>query len=164
MTCFRLHETSCRDISSIPFFTEIETVAETSEQIASVTGLNEAIQATIANSGPGVIDAVVKHFATIETDKRKTMIIDGVKKHADAVKALEKIKPDHQIFSDDNVLLTNGWTAQRKGEREKAQKLVKKFEDALALALGKMDFKQLEEAVKGGGGQQQQNQGQAKEE
>jgi hypothetical protein len=121
-------------------------------ELTTVAELRSAIQTLISTSNPVVLDQVIETFVKQDRDRRAAMLIDGLKRHADADAALAKIKPDHVVFAEDGSPLQRGWTANRKGERDKAQKLLDKYANALNTAIATGEFKPLEEALKGGGG------------
>lgn len=111
--------------------------------------MREAIKRKIADSSVPVEIRVIDHFVEQETDRRAKLIIDGVMRLADAETALAKFKPDSMVFDDDGKMIQQGWSADNKSRREKAQKVVAKINEGLTLALAGADFKKLEEALKG---------------
>jgi hypothetical protein len=105
----------------------------------------------IAASTPDVVEAVIQSFVKTEKDRRAKVLVDGLNKHADAATALAKLKPDHMVFDNDGSMISQGWTANQKGAKDKAQKVVDKFTTALNAAISSGEFKLLEDALKGGG-------------
>lgn len=103
-----------------------------------------------SRAGATVNEQVVQHFIKLETDRRVALIIDGMKRLMAAETELLAIKPDHNIFGDDGVIVSQGWSAAQKNKKERAQKLVKRLTDVLHVAVSNSEFKMLEEALKGG--------------
>lgn len=119
------------------------------ETVKSVEDLRTKVQTLITASPPIVVEQVVTALVKVEIDRRAALLTDGLKRHADATTALSKFKADHIVFDDTGKVLSQGWSAKQKSEREKAQKVVDRLVTALDTAISSGDFKALEEALKG---------------
>lgn len=119
------------------------------ETVKSVEDLRTKVQTLITASPPIVVEQVVTALVKVEIDRRAALLTDGLKRHADATTALSKFKADHIVFDDTGKVLSQGWSAKQKSEREKAQKVVDRLGTALDTAISSGDFKALEEALKG---------------
>jgi hypothetical protein len=131
-------------------------MTDESSAVSTVVDLRNRVQVLIGSSTPDIVEQIVQTFVKQERDRRVELLVSALKKHAEAEAAFLKLKPDHIIFNEDGVTIKEkGWTAPKKSERDKAQKIVDKFANALNGAISKGDFKLLEDVVKGGGDQKQ---------
>lgn len=117
--------------------------------VNTVTDLRAKVQTLITASPPIVVEQVVNALVKVEIDRRAALLTDGLKRHADAMTALGKIKADHILFDDAGKPIQQGWTAKQKSDRDKAQRVVDRFGAGLDTAISSGDFKPLEEALKG---------------
>lgn len=119
-----------------------------------LASFQEAVAAKIAGINATVLDRVVDHYGEVEATRRVPLIIEGIKQK-DAVKAsLGKFKSEN-LYDEKGEVTSSYWTKGTLDGKRKAEETLKKWEDALGLAITDSNFAFLEKLLKGGGNDQQ---------
>lgn len=116
--------------------------------VVTVSEFRDKVQLLIGASTPEVVDKVIEMQVKQERDRRVGLLVDVLDRHAKAEATFKKLKPDFTVFEDDGVTVRDqGWTAPKKAERDKAKKALDRLISALNSAIGKGDFKALEDIL-----------------
>jgi hypothetical protein len=115
----------------------------------NLVSFQEAVAAKVAACNSTVLDRVVDHFAEQEASRRVPLILEGLKQEEIVRKSLGKFKPENMYDDGGNVVSTY-WTQQTLQGKKKAEETLKKWQDALGLAITESNYQPLEKLVKSG--------------
>lgn len=119
-----------------------------------LVSFQEAVAAKVGACNTEVLDRVVDHFAEIEATRRVPLIIEGLKQEDIIKKSLGKFKPEN-LYDDKGEVVSSYWTKGTLDGKRKAEENLKKWQDALGLAITESNYAPLEKLTKGGNNQQQ---------
>lgn len=115
-----------------------------------LTSFQAAVATKVASCNSTVLDRVVDHFAEQEANRRVPLILEGLKQEEIIRKSLGKFKPENMYDDGGNVVSTY-WTQQALQGKKKAEETLKRWQDALGLAITESNYQPLEKLVKSGG-------------
>lgn len=116
----------------------------------NLASFQQAVAAKVASCNSTVLDRVVDHFAEQEANRRVPLILEGIKQEEIVRKSLGKFKPENMYDEGGNIVSTYFTQASLTGKK-KAEETLKRWQDALGLAITESNYQPLEKLVKGGG-------------
>ena len=110
--------------------------------------IKELVAEQVASSGETVKDRVVDILTSQVIDKRVTQIQKGLELQEAASKELSSIRPD-KTFDPEGKVLSEFFTADKLGQKKKAQEKYDRITRALNSALDEGNYEQLQNLAKG---------------
>lgn len=118
--------------------------------MSDFTDFQEAVAAKVAACNSTVLDRVVEYYAEQEASRRVPLIIEGLKQEDIVRKSLGKFKPEN-TYDENGEVISTYWTQSVLQNKKKAEDTLKRWQDALGLAISESNYQPLEKLVKSGG-------------
>lgn len=115
--------------------------------------IQEDLQARLKKSGTQISENIKEKLFEEEVTRRTDLVLKGYLKVGELEQSLTKVKPDVIEYSeaDANTPTKKAFSAQKNAERQKIQKKIQNFRNAINTALDQGNYKQLEDLLKSGG-------------
>lgn len=98
--------------------------------------VTDAVAKEMSGLGSVVVDALVAELAAREKARVLPMMITVYEKIVAQTKALEKIRPDINVYNDGGTLVSANWSRKALDEKTKAQKTLATLTAAFEKAMG----------------------------